>query len=456
MKKKKDYYFSTRDLMMMSALAALGGIASTYINMIGDFFQSLLGFAGTTQWAAGLHVLWLMLASVLVGKPGAASITGLLKGFVELFTGNTHGILVLIVDIVAGLIVDFVILFKKEKKPDLLFFLAAGLSSASNVIVFQLFASLPADVIAFIAILATSLLAFVSGVVFGGMMGRSLIKALERIGMIHKRQAQISKTSKVWAMIIIASALLITMIGGSYIYNSQTKVSSIVITGDVKNPYDYPASGYSPEFVEREIESNGVARKYEGILFKDLVDHAGPLPVDGVVMIEATDGYSFFVSMQEIADNGNLLVNIAETKDGAAYNVVGAESSKAWVRGVSRIVILPKDTMEVGGNAAASYTFAPQDWQDKMDSIYFSFEGTQEKLQGVPLVELVNAAEPNEIDYSVTLFNGEESFNITASELINNTDLRVFTFPKESGFEFLLGKMDGSILLRYLTEIRID
>ena len=456
MKQNKNYYFSTRDLMMMAALAALGGIASTYINMIGDFFQSLLGFAGTTQWAAGLHVLWLMLASVLVGKPGAASITGLLKGFVELFTGNTHGILVLIVDIVAGLVVDFVLLLSKDKKPDLLFFLAAGLSSASNVIVFQLFASLPADVLAFIAILATSLLAFVSGVVFGGMMGRSLIKALERIGMIHKRQAQISKTSKVWAMIIIASALLITMLGGSYIYNSQTKVSSIVITGDVKNPYEYPASEYSPEFIEREIESNGVARKYEGIFLKDVVDHAGPITENGVVMIEATDGYSFFVSMQEIVDNGNLLINIAETKDGAVYNIVGAESSKAWVRGVSRIVILPKDTMEVGGNAAAPYTFAPQEWQDRMDSIYFSIEGTQEKLQGVPLVELVNEAEPNEIDYSATLTNGEESFKITANDLIDNSDLRVFTFPKESGFEFLLGKMDGSILLRYVTEIRID
>jgi hypothetical protein len=51
---KRDYYFSTRDLLMMAALAALGGVASIYINAVGDFFQSLLGFAGTTQWAAGL------------------------------------------------------------------------------------------------------------------------------------------------------------------------------------------------------------------------------------------------------------------------------------------------------------------------------------------------------------------------------------------------------------------
>ena len=59
---KKDYYFSTKDLLFIAGFSAIGGVASTYINMIGDFFQSLLGFAGTTQWAAGLHVLWILLA----------------------------------------------------------------------------------------------------------------------------------------------------------------------------------------------------------------------------------------------------------------------------------------------------------------------------------------------------------------------------------------------------------
>lgn len=43
--------------MMLAAFAAVGGIASTYINMIGDFFQSLFGFAGATQWVAGLLIM---------------------------------------------------------------------------------------------------------------------------------------------------------------------------------------------------------------------------------------------------------------------------------------------------------------------------------------------------------------------------------------------------------------
>lgn len=455
MKKKSEFYFSTRDLMMMAALAALGGVASTYINMIGDFFQSLLGFAGTTQWAAGLHVIWLMLASALIGKPGAASLTGIIKGFVEIFSGNTHGILVVIVDIVAGLVVDFVLLFSKEKKPAILFFLAAGLSSASNVIVFQVFASLPADMLALIAILATSLVAFVSGILFGGVMTQSLVKALKRIGIIRKQNELIDPTKKVWAIVSIAAALILTMTGGYYIYSSQTKVAEIIITGDVSYAYEYPSSEFDFQLTEREIESNGATRKHQGILIRELIEKAEPLEQGGVVLIEASDGYSFFVSMQEIQDNDNLMITSAESGNEAVYNVVGAESSKACVRGVSRIYVLPKDTIEINGNVEEPFTFAPQDWQDKMDSIYFSIDENKEKLQGVPLTELVESARPKSTDFRVLINSSETSITITADSLKDNNDIRVFTYPKESGFEFLLGQMDSTILLRHITEIEI-
>jgi hypothetical protein len=35
--RQRQVYFSTRDLLMMTALAALGGVVSTYVNAIGDF-----------------------------------------------------------------------------------------------------------------------------------------------------------------------------------------------------------------------------------------------------------------------------------------------------------------------------------------------------------------------------------------------------------------------------------
>ncbi len=54
----RQYYLSTRGLLMMTALAAPGGVTSTYVNALGDVFQSILSFAGATQWVAGLHILW--------------------------------------------------------------------------------------------------------------------------------------------------------------------------------------------------------------------------------------------------------------------------------------------------------------------------------------------------------------------------------------------------------------
>ena len=137
-------------------------------------------------------------------------------------------------------------------------------------------------------------------------------------------------------------------------------------------------------------------------------------PVDdiGVVLIEATDGYSFFVSMEEIKTNENLLLVSQESDGESVFNIVGAASTKAWVRGVNRIAILPKDTLEVSGNVEASFRFAPQDWQDKMDSIYFSIDDETEKLQGVPIYELVDQAQPTDKDCSVVLSSSQANENL--------------------------------------------
>ncbi|HPV08990.1 MAG TPA: ECF transporter S component, partial [Aggregatilineales bacterium] len=190
MTSRPRYYYSTRDLLMMAALAALGGVASTYINALGDAVQSVVGFAGTTQWAAGLHVLWLILAVGLTGKQGAGTITGVLKGAVELLTGNTHGLLVVLVDVVAGVLVDLGLLPFRNRDSLPAYAVAGGLASASNVFVFQLFAAVPADILAYGAMALIAVVAFASGVVFAGVLGFSLLNALRRSGVVKDREPQ--------------------------------------------------------------------------------------------------------------------------------------------------------------------------------------------------------------------------------------------------------------------------
>jgi hypothetical protein len=71
---QRRIYFTTRDLLLMAAQAALGGVVSNYVHAVEDFFQSIFGFAGTTQRAAGLHVLRLTLAVRLTRNQSGFSI----------------------------------------------------------------------------------------------------------------------------------------------------------------------------------------------------------------------------------------------------------------------------------------------------------------------------------------------------------------------------------------------
>jgi len=177
--KAHRYYYTTRDLLLMAALAALGGISSTYINFIGDFFQSFLGFAGTTQWAAGLHVLWLVLAVGLTKKTGALG----------------------------------VLPFRKRDHWTI-YALTGGLAAASNVLVFQLFAAIPADILTMGLIGLIALVAFVSGMIFAGMLGSGLLATLRRSGLVKDQQVQPLGRKARW--IVIVSAILLA--GGLFGY----------------------------------------------------------------------------------------------------------------------------------------------------------------------------------------------------------------------------------------------
>ena len=103
----------------------------------------MVGFPGGTQVLAGVHVLWLTLAARLVGRPGAATISGVLKGAVEMLSGSPHGLFVVLISGVAGVIVDLVLLVSRGRMQTMGVVVGAALAAASNVVLFQLFASLP-------------------------------------------------------------------------------------------------------------------------------------------------------------------------------------------------------------------------------------------------------------------------------------------------------------------------
>jgi ABC-type thiamin/hydroxymethylpyrimidine transport system permease subunit len=447
-------YFSTRDLLMMAALAALGGVVGTYVNAVGDLFQSILGFAGTTQWAAGLHVLWLCLAVGLTGKQGAGTITGVLKGGVELLTGNTHGLLVLLVDIAAGLLVDLGFLPFRKKDSLSAYGLAGGLGSASNVFVFQLFASVPADSLAYWAMLVVAGVAFLSGVLFAGVLGRGLLNALRRAGVVKDAQP-VPMGRWVYPVYLLAAALL-TVALTFYLSGALRGPTTVYIGGAVVTPYDYPTQHRDLDQTIAKGMLREVSANYKGVPVRDLLARAQPQSAASLLLIRAIDGYAFFVGLDEVRDNDALLLSPQGEGDETSYNIVGAMNSKAWVRGVKELVVIGAATLEVRGALDAPALYDPDDWQFDMDSARLDLGHGSQKLQGVSLGKVLAAMAPQADAETVLVHTDGETISIPLREVLEDDGIRLFTAIGQADVTFALARMDGEVLATKVTRIQVQ
>ncbi|MEA3338831.1 MAG: ECF transporter S component [Chloroflexota bacterium] len=450
--KQRRYYFSTRDLLMMAALAALGGVTGTYVNTIGDFFQSVLGFAGTTQWAAGLHVLWLVLAVGLTGKQGAGTITGLLKGVVELLSGNTHGLLVLLVDVVAGLLVDLGFAPFRDKDSVPAYALAGGLAAASNVFVFQLFAALPTDTLAYGAMLVVAGVAALSGALLAGFLGRLLLNALRRAGVVKDRPPA---TMNRWAyLVFLAVAALLTVALWGYLRHALQGPPTVHVGGAVAAPYDYPLEHGDVPQITAESTLRDVTTSYTGAPLQELVDLAQPQSNAALLLIRASDGYAFFISMEEVRDNKSLLL-VPQGEGAAAYSLVGPLNSKAWVRGVSELVVVGAATLEVTGALEHPSPYNPDEWQFEMDSISLDVGHGPQKVQGAPLGQVLQAMNPRAEATTVVLDTGGEPISIPLASILENDDVRIFVIIGEADVSFAVARMNGEVIAFPVIHIQV-
>jgi energy-coupling factor transport system substrate-specific component len=446
---RSRYYFSTRDLLMMAALAALGGVTGTYISAAGRVIGSFVGIPGAMQWAAGLHVLWLTLAVGLTGKQGVGTVTGILKGVVELLTGNPHGLLVVLVDIVAGVLVDvgFLAFRDKDRLPGYL--LAGGLSAFSNVIIFQLFAVLPADILSYGAILLLSVVAGLSGVVFAGVLGYTLTRTLRRTGVVKDRPVQ-PMQHRVYPIFLIGVVLLAGILA-VYLHGALRGSAEIPIEGAVDAPYTYPQ-----EHGDLPSITAGDAVRYTGVPVRELIAQAQPQSDAGLLLIQATDGYAFFISMKEVQENDNLLLASQSTGDEASYDIVGAENTKAQVRGVSRLTVIPAATLEITGALGKPAPFDPNDWQFEMDSITLDVGNGPQKLQGAPLMDILTTLEPAANATTVILHTTGESISLPLSDVLSDDDIRIFTIIGADRITFAVAQMDGTVIAPQVTGIEVD
>ena len=452
--KENRYYYSTRDLLLMAALAALGGLASTYINFIGDFFQSILGFAGTTQWAAGFHVLWLILAVGLTQKQGTGTITGILKGAVELFTGNTHGLLVVLVDIVAGILVDLGLLAFRKRDHWLPYSIAGGIASASNVFVFQLFAAVPADILTYGLIGLIALMAFLSGFLFAGILGFALITTLRKSGVVKDQESREMKPG-VLRYFFLGAVLLSALVFG-YLKISRTGTGTVAITGAVESPYQFNAASSLVETESVEMPVGGVTMTYRGYPLQKILQLAQPEDDYELIVLHASDGYSFFITPEELKENPALLLQAQGKGNNQVYNMVGPETKKAWVNGVIEISLIPGRDLELSVNGGESIFFQPGNWVQEMDSTNLDVGLGTNKYQGVPLNLLFQQALEEGIHTEFLLTgNGGKQTTIPAGKVKSDSGIRLFIILTPENVTYAVAHMNGEVYLSNVESIKL-
>ena len=192
-KPQYPYYFETADLVIIALFAALGGISSSIIANIARAIFLPLNIPGSGQIASGLHIVWFVLIYLLVNeKMGAVLLAGVIKGVVELFSGNTLVIFAFVLAVGAAVVFEISVyllgkLFKGKNVFYITIAVSAGLASVSNIIIqIETFIgrNFPPEV--FLLIIAFS---FFSGVLLGGYLGIVIYKVFEQTSILDWRKS---------------------------------------------------------------------------------------------------------------------------------------------------------------------------------------------------------------------------------------------------------------------------
>lgn len=101
--------FSTKDLIIIAVLAAIGLSIKPIVSPLSKMISTPLMLPGGS-FAGGFYMMWLVLALALTGKPGSATIFGVIQAIVVLIQGSfgNHGALSLLTYTIPGIVVDLV------------------------------------------------------------------------------------------------------------------------------------------------------------------------------------------------------------------------------------------------------------------------------------------------------------------------------------------------------------
>ena len=349
----KEPLLATRDIITVAILASLGGALSTFVGYLGNLINLSLGVPfGAGQFMAGLHVFWIVLMRVLVPKKGVGTAGALLKGVVELFTGSTHGIVIVIVSITQGLLIDAAATIGGSPKDGgtiskLTWWLGAGISSSSNVIVFQLFyfSAVPLVYIALIAVLA-----FCSGVIFSGYFAWETLEFLNDTGVmsydfITSRPHEQTRSGIAKRNLPAIAFVMFLILGSTYyvvaVANTFANPYSCDVVGKANNPYVFHPSSFAGQEITIEAELIGAyihipPKNYTGILVSTILVAADVQQDATGLRVVARDGYTALFDLATVMSDSRFL--LAEAEDGL-WLIAGDYDGSLWVKMVTRLEV---------------------------------------------------------------------------------------------------------------------
>jgi ABC-type thiamin/hydroxymethylpyrimidine transport system permease subunit len=172
---KAERRIRVKSLAVLLLFSAVGGVNSVLVGYAGSLLSALTASSFVVpQLLSGLHVFWLVLLALLVPTRGSATAAGALKGLVEASLFSHLGIFSFAVSLIEGAVVDLVFALLK-KNSTFSVYVAGGLSSASNLLIVQLFFLPSLPILVYVSVYFA---AFLSGLLFGGYLTTKVLKVI--------------------------------------------------------------------------------------------------------------------------------------------------------------------------------------------------------------------------------------------------------------------------------------
>lgn len=335
--------FELRDLVLVALLAAAGGVLSTYIGYIGNLINRLFGVPfGAGQLIAGLHVVWSLLARLLIGRFGSGTLTGVLKGAVEFLSGGTHGVIILAVSLVEGLLVDVGMGILRRRSLSLMM-ITGAVASASNVFVFQ---AIYFSGVSIHFILVMAGLSFISGAVFGGCLAWDVERLLVASRIVRRSVRTVPSRARSWVRHAATLGVILGLLGGGVyyyvnVYDPFAAPDEARVEGAVDAPFTFRYGEWGEDERTAYAELRGSttyvpAQDYLGVPLASVLEAARPQDDAATIRVVADDGYEAAFEWEAIRSNQDVLLAL---DDGRLRLVAPGYDGVYWVRRVTRLVV---------------------------------------------------------------------------------------------------------------------